>query len=188
MARPRWLRIGLLLVWGISLAAALAAFLFDRGAAQHQLATLLAASGWAAGAIYLLLGSLRAFTLIPAAYLVLAGLVVLNPGPLWLLTLAGIAVSSTSIYFFSGAMELGEYFEVHHPEKLARLRRAIERHELTVIIGWSFFPLAPTDLISYVCGALRVNYTRFLVGILVGEGAVCALYIWGAHWLLGRLI
>jgi uncharacterized membrane protein YdjX (TVP38/TMEM64 family) len=53
----------------------------------------------------------------------------------------------------------------------------LQRHELPVIIGWSFFPLAPTDLICYVCGGLRVNFPKFLLGVLIGEGTICAIYI-----------
>ena len=42
----------------------------------------------------------------------------------------------------------------------------------------------PTDLICYVCGVMRISFRRFLFGVLVGEGAICALYIFAGSTLL----
>ena len=184
---PR-VRRGLLGAWMALLAAVLYLHVFGHGAAHQTLERLLAAPGWIGALIYFGLGCLRGFTLIPATTLVLAGVALFPPTPLWLLTLGGIAVSSASIYFFAEALGLDLYFERRHPRELARLRRALARYELPVIIGWSFFPLAPTDLICYVCGALRLEFWRLLLGVMLGEGAICAIYIYGASflWRLGR--
>jgi uncharacterized membrane protein YdjX (TVP38/TMEM64 family) len=57
------------------------------------------------------------------------------------------------------------------------LTSLLERYELPIIIGWSFFPLVPTDLICYVCGTLRVNFWKCLLGVTIGESAICAAYI-----------
>jgi uncharacterized membrane protein YdjX (TVP38/TMEM64 family) len=37
--------------------------------------------------------------------------------------------------------------------------------------------LTPTDLICYVCGTLNVKLTTFLLGILIGEGSICMIYV-----------
>lgn len=141
--------------------------------------------GTAAGyAVYLLLGTVRGFTLIPSTTLVVAAVAFFPPGPLFVVTLIGIALSSSSIYFFSSALRLDERLARHHPERISRITDLINRHELPIIIGWSFFPLAPTDLICYVCGVLRVRFWRFLVGVTIGEGAICAIYIYGGDQIL----
>ena len=51
------------------------------------------------------------------------------------------------------------------------------RRELPIVIAWSFFPIAPTDLVCYVCGALKVDLKKCLLGVTIGEGAICAIYI-----------
>ena len=130
------------------------------------------------GAIaYLLLGSLRGFTLVPSAHLLVAAIPFFPPGQLFLLTLIGIAISSTSIYYFSKSWDLDRYFEAKHAAALARLKDIFQRNQLPIIIGWSFFPLAPTDLICYVSGILKVRFPKFITGILLGEGAICGVYI-----------
>ena len=55
---------------------------------------------------------------------------------------------------------------------------------MPIIIGWSFFPLAPTDLVVYVCGVLRVDVRKCLLGVLIGEGAICAIYTFAGDALL----
>lgn len=145
------------------------------------------AGAWGPAALYgayILFGAVRGFTLVPSTTLVLAALPFMAPGPLLIATLAGIMISSTSIYHFSAALKLDQKIAKKHPEKIARLTDLINRHELPIIIGWSFFPFAPTDLICYVCGVLRVRFWKFLLGVTLGEGAICAIYIYGGDQLL----
>ena len=170
-------RIAVLILWLALVGTALFTYLFHRDA----LATLFRElSGsppvWAYGA-YLALGCLRGFTLIPATYLVVAGMIVLPRVPLYVLTVAGILVSSTAVYYFAGAMRFDRFFERRYGPQVARLRALMTRRELPIVIAWSFFPIAPTDLVCYVCGALRVDLKKCLLGVTVGEGAICAIYI-----------
>ncbi len=154
---------------------------------QNQLAQAMSWGVTAGYAAYVALGAVRGFTLIPSTTLVLAALPFFPPGPLLACTLAGIVISSSSIYFFSSALRLDERLGRRHPEQIARITDLINRYELPIIIGWSFFPLAPTDLICYVCGLLRVRFWKFLIGVTAGEGAISALYIYGGdrllHWI-----
>ena len=58
------------------------------------------------------------------------------------------------------------------------------RRELLIVTAWSFFPIAPTDMVCYVCGGLKVDIRKCLLGVVIGEGAICAIYIFlGAHAL-----
>src|SRR5262245_19687413 len=151
---------------------------------EGQIRGVLGGSTMAASLIYLALGAIRGFTLIPSTYLVVAAVAFFPPLPLLGLTLIGIALQSTCIYQFSSAMRLDEVFERRHAHRVAQLRAALQQYELPIIVGWSFFPLVPTDLIVYVCGTLRVNLVKCLAGVLIGEGAICALYIFGGAAVL----
>jgi uncharacterized membrane protein YdjX (TVP38/TMEM64 family) len=128
-------------------------------------------------AVYLALGCLRGFTLVPATYLVVGGMLVLPPWPLYLLTVVGVIVSSAAVYYFAEAMQLHRFFERHYAPQVTRLRGLMQRRELPIVIAWSFFPIAPTDLVCYVCGALEVDLKKCLLGVTIGEGAICAIYV-----------
>lgn len=160
-------------------------YFFRRDLIQGELRSAFSFSLWLSGGIYLLLGCLRAFTLIPSTYLIIVALPFFPPGLLFVLTLAGILVSSALIYAFSEALHLRDVFEHgSHRALTARVRSLLERHELPVIVGWSFFPVVPTDLICYACGVLEVNFYKFLVGIALGEGTICAIYIFAGDTAL----
>lgn len=134
--------------------------------------------------VYIALGAVRGFTLVPSTTLVLAALPFMPPGPLLIATVIGIMISSTSIYYGSAALKLDQKIAKKHPEIIARLTDLLNRYELPIIIGWSFFPLAPTDLICYVCGVLRVRFWKFLLGVTLGEGTISAIYIYGGDQIL----
>jgi uncharacterized membrane protein YdjX (TVP38/TMEM64 family) len=181
------LRTLLVSLWAIVLAGALYLFFFQREVLQRELADVSSTSMIAGSLLYLFFGSIRGFTLIPSTTLVFAALPFFPPVPLFLLTLVGILVSSASIYFFSEALHLDELIGAKHQDKVAALRTALQKYQMPVIIGWSFFPLAPTDLICYVCGVLEVDFRKCLLGVAIGEGLICALYIFLGDYALQRL-
>ncbi len=163
--------------WGLAIAVGAYLYFFRPEAVGTVVRGLAGTPIWWLGGVYLLLGCVRGFTLVPATYLVLAGMLVLPPVPLYALTLAGIVVSSTAVYYFAEAMRLDRFFERRYGPQVARLRALLRRRELPIVIAWSFFPLAPTDAVCYVCGALNVDLKKCLLGVAIGEGAICAVYI-----------
>jgi uncharacterized membrane protein YdjX (TVP38/TMEM64 family) len=178
------LRYALLSVWLLVIAAALYFYFFQRTFIQTELQDALSTSALVAGAIYLLLGSVRAFTLVPSTFLVIVGLPFLPPMRLLILTLIGILISSSLIYWFADELHLAQEIERKYPAHIARVKALLQQYEMPIIIGWSFFPLLPTDVICYVCGALEIDFKKFLVGVAIGEGTICAIYI----YLGGKLL
>jgi uncharacterized membrane protein YdjX (TVP38/TMEM64 family) len=173
-----------MVAWLALVAAGAYFFLFRRQALHEALSDASSASFLAAAALYLLFGCLRGFTLMPSTTLVLLAVPFFPPGWLFALTVVGILVSSTSIYFFADALHLDEVFTGLHGARLGRLKTAMARYELPVIVAWSFFPLAPTDLICYACGVFGVKFWKCLAGVAVGEGAICGVYIFAGDSLL----
>jgi len=174
------------IAWLAGVAVALYLVVFHRDFIAGRLAAATTRSMVAGGLVYLVLGSLRGFTLIPATSLVLVGIVFFPPWPLFALTLVGILVSSASIFYFSEALHIEELLTAQHAGKLDRLRGLLNRYGLPAIAAWAFFPLAPTDLVCYLAGVLRIRIGVLLLGVAIGEGAICALYIFLGHAALTR--
>jgi uncharacterized membrane protein YdjX (TVP38/TMEM64 family) len=177
-------RAVLLPLWLCVMAGGLLFWMTHRDVFHRQIGDAFSASVLVGYGFYLLLGCLRGFTLIPSTTLVLAAVAFLSPVPLFLLTLLGILVSSANVYWFSEMLDLKDVFERTHKARVAQLEGILRKYELPIIIGWSFFPVAPTDLIVYVCGVLEIDFAKCLLGVCIGEGAICAAYIFAGDYLL----
>src|SRR5262245_5418378 len=173
--------------WLLLVPVALYLYFFRADSLRGSLQSAVSTSLMLGYAVYLLMGCVRGFTLIPSTNLVLLGIPFLPPFPLFVLTLIGILVSSISIYYFSESLHLDDYFERKHRERVEKVKGVLQRNQMPIIIGWSFFPLFPTDLICYVCGVLKVNVVRFTLGVLIGEGTICGIYIFFGDHLLRSL-
>jgi len=177
-------RYTLFALWIIVAAAALYLYFFKREVIQAEMRDAMSASFWAACLTYLLIGALRAFTLVPATFPLLIAMPFFDPWVLLALTIPCIAVSSSICYWFAEALHMDELFERKYPRQIGKLKQLLQRYQMPIIIGWSFFLLLPTDVLCYVCGSLKINYRKFLVGIIIGEGTVYAIYIFFGDWLL----
>ncbi len=176
-SKGRGTRRNLIAGWLLVIIAALAVRVFRPDLLQHELGRAASISTFFGASVYLLLGCLRGFTFIPSTYLVLVGLIFFRPVPLFVLSLGGILISSACIYLFSESLQLSPLFEQKYPQGIAKFKSAMQKHQLKIIVGWSFFPLLPTDAICYVCGVLRVSIRRLLLGVLLGEGLCTGLYV-----------
>lgn len=177
-------RYGLLTLWVLVAASALYLYFFHREGVRSELQGAFSTSTVIAATIYVVLGSLRAFTMVPATFLLFVAMPFFPPAMLLLLTLPGIAISSSICYFFAEVLHMDEPFERRYPAQIATLKRVLRTHTLSITIGWSFMLFLPTDLLCYVSGTLRTNFAKFLIGILIGEGTVYAIYVYVGDWML----
>jgi uncharacterized membrane protein YdjX (TVP38/TMEM64 family) len=177
-------RLALLAMWLLIVGGALYLYFFERAFIQSELQSAFSTSMVVGSIIYILLGSFRAFTLVPATFLLLIGLPFFPPLWLLIITMSAVLVSSSICYFFAEALHMDEFFERKYPKQIRKLKDLLQRYQLPIIIGWSFMMFLPTDLICYVCGTLRINFPKFIVGVVIGEGSVYAIYIYAADYFL----
>ena len=177
-------RFALLALWILIVGGALYLYFFQREFIQQELQSAFSTSMVVGSIVYILLGSFRAFTLVPATFLLLIGLPFFPPLWLLIITMTAVIVSSSICYFFAEALHMDEFFERKYPKQIRKLKQLLQRYQLPIIIGWSFMMFLPTDLICYVCGTLRINFPKFIFGLLLGEGSVYAIYIFAADYFL----
>lgn len=139
--------------------------------------------------IYVVLFCVRAFTLIPHTPLLVTGILVFPPLPLFFANLLGVNGTVAIIYFLSRKLRFDQYFDTRYPLQIGKLSQLLRNREFPVIVLWSFALVLPTDLIVYVCSVLRIKPVKAFVGVSIGEGVISALYIFGGaaglDWLLG---
>jgi uncharacterized membrane protein YdjX (TVP38/TMEM64 family) len=171
--QSRWLLIG----WLAFVGSILCLYFFYPALLASRMQSIASVSVLGASVIYLFLGCIRGFTLVPATYLIVLGTIFLNTIPLFVLTMVGTVASSAGIYYFSSSFQLLRRMGQKHQNHIHAIESRLQGHELPVINGWSFMPILPTDLICYVSGVLRLKIVKVLLGVIIGEGLCSAMYI-----------
>lgn len=174
----------IMLLWGILFVSVLYLYFYKPDIFETYLRTAFEASIFWGYALFLFLGCVRGFVFLPATTLIVLGFLFFTPHVLFALSMIGILVSSTLAYWFARSLELGEEIEKRDSKHVALLRAWLTRYELPVLIMWSAFPFTPTDVICYVCGALKINYGKFILGIAIGEGVCVAAYVYLGDYAL----
>jgi uncharacterized membrane protein YdjX (TVP38/TMEM64 family) len=138
--------------------------------------------------VYFIISTLRGFTLIPLTPIVLAGVLVFPPWPLFLVNQAGVYTSSAILYYMTRYMRFDNFFFTHYPQQVEKLILLLRKRELPVISLWGFAPFIPTDMIICICSVLRISVFKTLLGVSIGEGVICAVYIFGGSAGLAALL
>jgi uncharacterized membrane protein YdjX (TVP38/TMEM64 family) len=139
-------------------------------------------------AVYLVICTLRGLTLIPSTPFVLAGILVFPPLPLFLVNQVAVYSSSAVLYYMTRSMRFDNFFFTHYPQQVERLITLLRKRELPVISLWGFAPFIPTDMIVCICSVLRISVWKTLIGVSLGEGIICAIYIFGGSATLAALM
>jgi uncharacterized membrane protein YdjX (TVP38/TMEM64 family) len=132
--------------------------------------------------IYYLL-SFQGVVFLPSP-LILVGALIFNPIELFVVNMAGVMTSATIVYYFSRYLECDVYLETKYSEYTHKIKTKLMDKELPLIVGWSFFPMAPTNLIVYIVSSLRINVFKCLLGVFIGESIINAFYIITATMLI----
>ena len=181
------IKYGVIAIWLLFFSVCLYGYFFDKDIIQSKFTAIFGTSYALGYMVYLLAGCLRGFTLIPITYFIVVGIILLPPWPLYILTIIGVLVSSTCIYYFSEYLDFDKYFESKHAKQIDKIKNVLSKNELLIVTTWSFMPFLPTDVICYVCGTLEVPIKKFLFGVLLGEGVSCAIYIFLGKEILSYL-
>ena len=134
--------------------------------------------------IYLFILSTIGFVFIPSTPFAIAGVLLFPPFEAYCLNLVGILTSSTLVYHFTRYLRLNIWMEAKYPVQIKKIKRALSKKELPIIMGWSFFPVVPTDLIIYVSSTLNIPFWKCALGILIGEGTLNAFYIFSIDFFI----
>lgn len=131
--------------------------------------------------IYIVLTIVRGFFLIPSTPFVIGG-GMLFPDKLFLvlvISMIGVMFSATTLYYFADILGFSKYLNAKYSDKISKLKILLQDHKSTYfVIGWSFFPLVPTDLICYVAGIVKMPFKYLFIGVFFGELVLDVIYVY----------
>ena len=168
-------------VWFVVVAMILALLVINPELlSRESLAQLLNQMGSMALIAYLIMSLTRSLLLMPCTPFVLAGAIVFPQWPYLVLaiSLAGVVVGAFLVYSFPSFGGYDRLLHEKYPEKITDLKRRMQhRYAFWFVVGWSLFPLVPTDAVCYVAGIAKMSLRKLLSAVLIGELPLVAVYV-----------
>jgi uncharacterized membrane protein YdjX (TVP38/TMEM64 family) len=133
---------------------------------------------------------LRGALLVPSTWAVVGGAALFPESLLtvFIVSMTGIVLSAALLYRFPGYAGYDAVLARKYPAQLERLQRELVRpRAIWLVAGWAIFPLVPTDLICYAAGLVHMPFRRMMLGIIIGEVPLVALYLLLGSKLAGFL-
>lgn len=130
--------------------------------------------------IYIAVSLLRGLFLIPSTPFILAGAILFpeQPWTVFTISIIGVVVGSSLVYYMSDALGFSEKLERKYPKKIDNWHRRLNSPwAASIVVAWSFFPLVPTDVICYVAGIVKMPYRILITGVIIGELVLIYLYV-----------
>lgn len=162
-----WLLLQYLRQPEIATAAYLSRFIYSYGNAMFS--------------AYIVLSLLRGLFLIPSTPFVIGGAMLFPDKLFWvlLISMLGVMLSATALYYLSDMLGFSHYLEKKYPKQVAQWKARLSSRRATYfVIAWSFFPFVPTDLICYVAGIAKMPYKYLFIGVFVGELVLDVFYVY----------
>ena len=130
--------------------------------------------------LYIILSCTRGIFLLPSTPFVLAGVILFPDQTFLVITISMFGIMFTSFLLYSFAENLGfrKYLIEKHPDKMKVWEQRLTKpFAFWIILGWSFFPFVPTDLICYVAGTVKMKKYYYYSGIFLGEVVLVSFYV-----------
>ena len=176
--------------FGVIAVTALVLFLNPELLERERLARFISEFGTEAFIVYVLISLVRAMLLIPSTPFIFAGALAFPDWPLAVLaaSMAGVFSGALLVYSFPGVGGYDERLKARYPKQIHFIRERMRgKSAWAVVIGWSAFPLVPTDLICYVAGLAKMPILRMAIAVQIGAFPLTAVYVYtGAE--LGTLL
>ena len=170
----------LLFVWiGLIIAIFILALIFPSWFSQENIFHFVKAYEGQMLLVYFLICIVRGIFLIPSTPFVLAGGLLFHDN-LWMvfaISMMGVLAGSASIYYFTEFLGIDKILEKRFAKRLDKTKAGMKKYGFWIVVGWSFFPLVPTDLIAYVAGITKMKPLKFFLGVFLGELPIVAVYV-----------
>ena len=168
-------------VWLVVVAVILGMIvIYPQWLTRESISQLLNQMGSMALVIYVLISLSRSLLLLPCTPFVLAGAISFPQWPflVFAISLAGVVVGAFLVYSFPSFGSYDSLLEEKYPGKIANLKtKMLHKNAFWFVVGWSFFPLVPTDAVCYVAGVAKMPLKKMLTALVVGELPLVAMYV-----------
>jgi uncharacterized membrane protein YdjX (TVP38/TMEM64 family) len=125
--------------------------------------------------LFLIIASLRIFTLIPCTVFIIIGGVLFNPSEAFLLTAAANLISELLLFFFA-KLTFGMNYQNKIIEKHPKIYNMIKKNNVQILALGVSSPVVPSDIVCFFSVLAEITLLKYIITILLADTPVILLY------------
>lgn len=125
--------------------------------------------------LFLLIASIRIFTLIPCTVFIIIGGVMFNPLEAFLLTATANLISETLLFFFA-KLTFGMSYQNKIIEKHPKIYNMIKNNNVQILALGVSSPVVPSDIVCFFSVLAKITLFKYILTILIADTPVILLY------------
>ena len=128
----------------------------------------------------------RGVLFLPSTPFVILGTILFGDelGLVWLVSMLGIMFGGALLYFLSNYLRPTDLLNRQQLERFENTSSKLSKYGFWIVLGWSFFPIVPTDLVCVVAGTTKFSFKSFMLGLFIGEALLVSAYVFGINFLI----
>lgn len=125
--------------------------------------------------LFLIIASLRIFTLIPCTVFIIIGGVLFNPIEAFFLTAAANLISEILLFFFA-KLTFGMRYQNKIIEKYPKIYNMIKKNNVQILALGVSSPVVPSDIVCFFSVLAEITLIKYVLTILLADTPVILLY------------
>lgn len=147
--------------------------LYDNG--YHKIITFLNTYKEYSEVLFLIIASLRIFTLIPCTVFIIIGGAVFSPVEAFALTAIANLISEILLYFFV-KITLGMNYQNKIIQKYPKIYNMIKKNNVQILALGVSSPVVPSDIVCFFSVLTEINLTKYILTIFLADTPIILLY------------
>lgn len=125
--------------------------------------------------LFLIIASLRIFTLIPCTVFIIIGGVLFNPLEAFILTAAANLISEILLFYFS-KLTFGMSYQSKIIQKYPKIYNMIKKNNVQILALGVSSPVVPSDIVCFFSVLTEITFVKYVITIFVADTPVILLY------------
>lgn len=125
--------------------------------------------------LFLVIASLRIFTLIPCTVFIIIGGVLFNPLEAFILTAAANLISEILLFYFA-KLTFGMNYQSKIIQKYPKIYNMIKKNNVQILALGVSSPVVPSDIVCFFSVLTEITFVKYVITIFVADTPVILLY------------
>ncbi len=125
--------------------------------------------------LFLVIASLRIFTLIPCTVFIIIGGILFNPLEAFILTAAANLISEILLFFFA-KLTFGMSYQNKIIQKYPKIYNMIKKNNIQILALGVSSPVVPSDIVCFFSVLTEITFAKYVLTIFIADTPIILLY------------